>query len=81
MVRTSDRLVVRARRDVMVRFGTTGNFATTQYGFTHLMGTTTTRLFDTAAGFAEQVQEQVHGAMAFAPTGGRDTGRLVQKCS
>ena len=42
MIRTSDRLVVRARRDVMVRFATTGNFATMQYGFTHLMGTTTT---------------------------------------
>ena len=76
MVRTSDRQVVRKRRDVMVRFATTGNFATTQYGFTHLMGATTTKLFDTAACFAEHVQEQVHGAMAFAPTG-RDTGRLV----
>ena len=76
MIRTSDRQVVRKRRNVMVRFATTGNFATTQYGFSHLMGTTTTMLFDTAAGFAEQVQELVHGAMAFASTG-RDTGRLV----
>ena len=76
MVRTPDRQVVRKRRDVMVRFATTGNFATTQYEFTHLMGTTATKLFDTAAGFAEQVQGQVHGAMAFALTG-RDAGRLV----